>query len=163
MFTLYNVRYCFVTFPKLLTSLGKKDSLYKLTWILKCMSRNIMFPTMWYVWPAMPQISLRIRTVWSEPLLIAWLSMSAKPLSEHQLEFLSSKGGCTCLSESTIVKMPRCWLICLCFVQQTHADTTLQSYLAPSMPDLGYPYIWAVAYDFQQCGVLTREDSYEPV
>ena len=30
-------------------------------------------PTMWYVRPAMPQISLRIRTVWSEPLLIAWI------------------------------------------------------------------------------------------
>ena len=28
------------------------------------------FPTMWYVWPAKPQISLRIRAVWSEPLLV---------------------------------------------------------------------------------------------
>ena len=25
------------------------------------------------------------------------------------LEILSLKGGCTCLSESTLVKMPHCW------------------------------------------------------
>ena len=31
------------------------------------------FPTMWYVWPAKPQISLRIGAVWSEPLLVAWI------------------------------------------------------------------------------------------
>ena len=31
------------------------------------------FPTMWYVRPANSQISLRIRTVWSEPLLVAWV------------------------------------------------------------------------------------------
>ena len=31
------------------------------------------FPTMWYVRPAKPQISLRIRAVWSEPLLVAWV------------------------------------------------------------------------------------------
>ena len=28
---------------------------------------------MWYVRPAKPQISLRIRAVWSEPLLVAWV------------------------------------------------------------------------------------------
>ena len=28
------------------------------------------FPTRWYVWPAKPQISLRIRAIWSEPLLV---------------------------------------------------------------------------------------------
>ena len=31
------------------------------------------FPTMWYARPAKPQISLRIRAVWSEPLLVAWI------------------------------------------------------------------------------------------
>ena len=31
------------------------------------------FPTMWYVRPAKPKISLRIRAVWSEPLLVAWV------------------------------------------------------------------------------------------
>ena len=31
------------------------------------------FPTMWYVPPVKPQISLRIRAVWAEPLLVAWI------------------------------------------------------------------------------------------
>ena len=37
------------------------------------MSLDMRFPTMWYVRPAKPQISLRVRTVWSEPLLVAWV------------------------------------------------------------------------------------------
>ena len=32
--------------------------------------------------------------------------MIVKLLTEHHLEFLSLKGGCTCSSESTHVKMP---------------------------------------------------------
>ena len=35
--------------------------------------------------------------------------MIVKLLTEHHLEFLSLKGGCTGLSESTLVKMPHCW------------------------------------------------------
>ena len=35
--------------------------------------------------------------------------MSVKLLTEHHLEFLSLKGGCTGASESTLVKMPHCW------------------------------------------------------
>ena len=35
--------------------------------------------------------------------------MSVKPLTEHQLKFLSFKGGCRGLSESTLVKMSNCW------------------------------------------------------
>ena len=35
--------------------------------------------------------------------------MSVKLLTEHHLEFLSLKGCCTGLSESTFVKMPHCW------------------------------------------------------
>ena len=34
--------------------------------------------------------------------------MTVKLLTEHNLEFLSLKGGCTGLSESTLVKMPHC-------------------------------------------------------
>ena len=37
------------------------------------MSRDIRFPTMWYMRPAKTQISLRIHSVWSEPLLVAWI------------------------------------------------------------------------------------------
>ena len=40
---------------------------------LKQMSRNMGFPTMWYVRPAKAQTSLRIRTIWSEPLQVAWV------------------------------------------------------------------------------------------
>ena len=35
--------------------------------------------------------------------------MIVKLLSEHHLEFLSLKGGYTCSSESTLVKIPYCW------------------------------------------------------
>ena len=35
-------------------------------------------------------------------------SMSLKLLTEHLLEFLSLKGGCTGPSESILVKMPNC-------------------------------------------------------
>ena len=36
-------------------------------------------------------------------------SMSVKLLTEHHLEFLSLKGGCTGSFESIVVKMPHCW------------------------------------------------------
>ena len=36
-------------------------------------------------------------------------SMSVKLLTEHHLEFLSFKGGCTGSSESAHVKMPHSW------------------------------------------------------
>ena len=35
--------------------------------------------------------------------------MSVRLLTEHYLEFLSLKGGCTGSSESILVKMPHCW------------------------------------------------------
>ena len=35
--------------------------------------------------------------------------MNIELLTEHHLEFLSLKGGCTCSSDSTLVKMPHCW------------------------------------------------------
>ena len=34
--------------------------------------------------------------------------MSVKLLTEHHMEFLSPKGGCTGSSESTLVKITRC-------------------------------------------------------
>ena len=36
------------------------------------------FPTMWYVRSAKPQISLRTRAVWSEPLLVLWVFYDCK-------------------------------------------------------------------------------------
>ena len=35
--------------------------------------------------------------------------MSVKLLTEHHLEYLSLKEGCTGPSESMLVKMPHCW------------------------------------------------------
>ena len=35
--------------------------------------------------------------------------MIVKLLTEHYLEFLSLRGGCTGSSESTLVKIPNCW------------------------------------------------------
>ena len=35
--------------------------------------------------------------------------MIVKLLTEHHLKFLSLKGGCCGLSESTLVKMSNCW------------------------------------------------------
>ena len=37
--------------------------------------------------------------------------MIAKLLTDHHLEFLSLKGGCTDSCESTLVKMPNSWKI----------------------------------------------------
>ena len=39
--------------------------------------------------------------------------MIVKLLTEQHLEFLSLKGGCRGLSESTHVKMPLCWKSCV--------------------------------------------------
>ena len=46
--------------------------------------------------------------------------MSVKILAEHDLEFLSLKGGCTGSSKSTLVKMPHCW--------KSHVTTQLLSF-----------------------------------
>ena len=46
------------------TSLKKPSKKTKTTQL----RHDTKFPTMWYVRPAKPQTSLRIRTVWSEPL-----------------------------------------------------------------------------------------------
>ena len=35
--------------------------------------------------------------------------MAVKLLTEHHFEYLSLKGACTGLFESTLVKMPHCW------------------------------------------------------
>ena len=36
-------------------------------------------------------------------------SMSPRLLTKHNLDFQCLKGGCTGLSDSTLVKMPHCW------------------------------------------------------
>ena len=59
------------------------------------------------------QQSLRSACAYGQTDQSLWSSLefskSVKLLSEHYLEFLSLKVGCTGSSESTIVKMPHCW------------------------------------------------------
>ena len=73
------------------------------------MSRDMRFPTMWYVRPAKAQTILRIRANRSESLLVANYYMSVKLLIELNLVFQSLTGGCTGSFESTLVKMAHCW------------------------------------------------------
>ena len=58
---------------------------------LTCMSRDMRFPTMCYVRPAKPQISLRLHAGWSEPLLVAWIFYVCK--STDQTSFADSKAA----------------------------------------------------------------------
>ena len=75
------------------------------------------FLTMWYVRPAKPQISLRIRAVWSESFLVAWVfNTDWTPFGVSKL-----KKGCRGSSESTLVKMSNCW--------KSHAYAHLQIYV----------------------------------
>ena len=73
------------------------------------MSRDMRFSPMLYVRPQ------RLRSVCAYAqsdqsfCLSLEHSMTVKLLTEHYLEFLSLKGGCTGSSESTHVKMPHCW------------------------------------------------------
>ena len=50
--------------------------------------------------------------------------MSVKLLTEHHLEFLSFKGGITCSSESTLVKLPHCWKSCVAAQLSQNQDQT---------------------------------------
>ena len=56
--------------------------------------------------------------------------MNIKLLTEHNLELLSFKGGCTGSSESIHVKMPHCLKSCV----EAHVDTTL---VLPDVQHLG--------------------------
>ena len=59
------------------------------------------FPSMWYVRPAKPQIRIRA--------FACCLSILRLLSYRCHLEFLSLKEGCRGSSESTLVKMSKCW------------------------------------------------------
>ena len=60
--------------------------------------------------PAKPQICLRAYAQSDQSICLSVeYSMTVKLLTEHHLEFLSLKGGCTGTSESPLVKMSHCW------------------------------------------------------
>ena len=66
------------------------------------------FPTMWYVQPAkgsdQPAHTRSLIRAFAHRLNI----LIVKLLTEHLFGVLSLKGGCTGLSESTLVKLPHC-------------------------------------------------------
>ena len=147
------------------------------------MIHGIGFPTMLYVRPAKAQTSLRIHAIWSklyaqaDQSLCSSLeySMNIKLLTEHHLEFLSLKGCCTGLSESTGNHVSRLknGMRMLVWTSITHRWETNQSheFFFRIVPHKIMPYaikafsknIWAATCDFQQCGILTSIDSDEPV
>ena len=97
--------------------------------VMAHMSREMRFPTM------CDQQRLRPACAYAQSDQSLCLSleyyMSVKLLTVHHLEFLSLKGGFTCSSESTLVKMPHCWISCvmaqLCF-NPCHAEYFYLSY-----------------------------------
>ena len=60
--------------------------------------------------------------------------MIVKLLTEHHLEFLSLKGGCTGSSQSTLVKMPNCYSSLLL---EQQLDNRLKEYLIQSVSGTG--------------------------
>ena len=88
--------------------------------------------------------------------------MSVKLMTEHHLEFLSLKRGCTGSSESTLVKMPHCLKSCVaaqfsplqmrglintfsvlvcwkwCFINMTHEGKKEELIQSSTTPDLGH-------------------------
>ena len=70
-------------------------------------------------------------------------SISVKLLTEHHLEFLTLKGGCTGSSDSTLDKIPHCWKSHVTahrrwHIRQTdggnHNDIVIASICLPDMP-----------------------------
>ena len=69
-------------------------------------------PTMWYVRPAKPQISLHIWAVWSEPLLVTSIFFDcwATEWTTFGVSKLNRKEAAqACLSQHMNVKIPHCW------------------------------------------------------
>ena len=68
--------------------------------------------------------------------------MNVKLLTEHQLEFLRLKGGCTGSSESTHVKMPHCWKSCAtAHIFFIGTKRPMQWVLVFSIGDVGSPAV----------------------
>ena len=57
------------------------------------MSRNMRFPTIWYVRPAKPQISMAYAQSDQSLCYSLEYSMTLRPQTEHPFEFLSLAGG----------------------------------------------------------------------
>ena len=119
-------------------------------WSFKDVSRSMRFPTMWFV----RQQSLRSACAYaqSDQSLCKSLeySVSVKLLTEHHLEFLSLKGGCTGSSECTLIKMPHCW----------KSHVTAQLFLSLALLAILFQVRHAISNNVTW---LTSVDSDEPV
>ena len=79
--------------------------------------------------------------------------MNIKLLTEHHLDFLSSIGGCTVSSESTLVKTPHCWksrVVAHILVQIIKRNILLQK-----ISTSGFAY-WLILHAF-----LSSADSFQ--
>ena len=82
--------------------------------------------------------------------------MSVKLLTEHHLEFLSLKGGCTVSSESTLVKIPHCWK------SHVAAQIRLDYIVFPTQPNFGRRSVSKITItisDNMDCGLHISEIS----
>ena len=70
---------------------GANQATHSLTRSIWHLSRDMRFPTMWYVRPAKAQTSLCICAVWSEPLLVAWIFYDCYATCTDQTAFGVSK------------------------------------------------------------------------
>ena len=77
-------------------------------------------------------------------------SMSVNLLTEHHLEFLSLKGGCTGSFESTHVKMPHCW--------KSHATAQISLFVSIETDEI----FFLDQSDEHVPSSLTIETTYEP-
>ena len=98
--------------------LSKKMYYHPWSFLMSCKISKL-FKTLWAVaWDFQQcdmcnQQSLRSACTYMQSDQSLYLSleysMIVKLLTEHHLEFLSLKGGCTGSPESTLVKIPHCW------------------------------------------------------
>ena len=65
--------------------------------------------------------------------------MTVKLLTEHNLELLSFKGGCTSSSVSTLVKTPQCWKSHVTAHMYSRIVTQLIPFVDPALESLFLP------------------------
>ena len=79
--------------------------------------------------------------------------MSSKLLNEHNLDFLSLKGGCTGTSESTLVKIPHCWKshVTACKVFKNHNLENKLKYIFTFQNLLSEPTFYSTSMILSLC------------
>ena len=82
--------------------------------------------------------------------------MTVKLLTEHHLEFLSLKGGCTGSSESTLVKMPHCYTFCF----SDNRESLNKNLLNPIALRLIKPPLHGVLISLSAIGLMEQDTTY---